>query len=208
MDRQLHLISDGNFSEKHLNILQKIHSDIAYFHLREKTKSAKELIEIIEMLEAKNIPLDKVIINDRVDIAVMKKCAGVQLTYHSASGADVRKTFPEILMGQSIHSAEEAEKVDANDIDFLLYGHIYNSRSKAGKPAKGLSELKSIIEAISVPVLAIGGITPKRTEAVMDAGAAGIAVMSGIWQADDPVKTVRDYKKALEGRYFENEQNI
>ena len=197
MNGQLHLISDGNFSKQHLNILMKIHGEIDYFHLREKKKSAGELIEIINVLEAGNIPLHKVIINDRIDISVMKKCAGVQLAYHSAPSTLVRKSYPEIMIGQSIHSLEEAKGVSANDIDFLVYGHIFESRSKVGKTPKGVYELKSIIDYISLPVIAIGGITPERAEAVINAGAEGIAVMSGVWQADDPVKAVRDYRKVL-----------
>lgn len=194
----LHLISDGDFSEKHLNILQKIHREIDYFHLREKNTSAKKLMEIIEMLELKNIPLNKVIINDRVDIPVMKQCAGVQLTFHSVGSADVSSFFPEMVIGQSIHSTEEAGSISADEVDFLLYGHIYNSRSKPGKLPKGLWGLKSTIADASVPVIAIGGITPERTKEVIGAGAAGIAVMSGIWQAGDPVGTAHDYKRALD----------
>lgn len=194
----LHLISDGDFSEKHLNILQKIHREIDYFHLREKNTSAKKLMEIIEMLELKNIPLNKVIINDRVDIPVMKQCAGVQLTFHSVASADVSNFFPEMVIGQSIHSTEEAGSISADEVDFLLYGHIYNSRSKPDKLPKGLWDLKSTIAEASVPVIAIGGITPERTKEVIGAGAAGIAVMSGIWQAGDPVGTAHDYKRALD----------
>ncbi|WP_017548602.1 thiamine phosphate synthase [Salinicoccus carnicancri] len=203
MNGQLHLISNGNFSKQHLDILLKIYDEIDYFHLREKKKSAAELLEILNMLEAGNMPLHKVIINDRIDISLMKKCAGVQLAYHSAPSALVRKSFPEIMIGQSIHSLEEAKGVSANDIDFLVYGHIFESRSKVGKTPKGMHQLNSIIDCMPLPVIAIGGITPGRAEAVINAGAAGIAVMSGIWQADDPVKAVRDYGKALKGDVIE-----
>lgn len=200
MHRQLHIISDDNFSDIHLDILQKIQNDIDFIHLREKSKSAKELLGIIDIMEANHVPLSKVIINDRVDLAVIKKCAGVQLACHSVPGTRVKETFSGMMIGQSIHSAEEAWRVQVTDIDFLLYGHIFNSRSKVGQKPRGTSELEYITSYSKVPVIGIGGITPERTDNLINAGAAGVAVMSGIWKASDPVKAARDYRKALDGR--------
>ncbi|GIO23810.1 thiamine phosphate synthase [Oceanobacillus sp. J11TS1] len=198
MGKQLHLISDGSFFEQHLQIVKRIHKDINYLHIREKNKTAKDILGIIEALESIEFPLEKVIVNDRVDIAVMKQCAGVQLAYHSPPVHLVKSSFPRLKAGKSVHSFIEAEQAQQEGADFLIYGHIYASRSKPSLQPKGLLGLQEIAAALSAPVFAIGGITPLRTKAVITAGAAGIAVMSGIWQAKDPVQTVKAYREVLD----------
>lgn len=198
MGKQLHLISDGNFSRQHLQIIKRIHEDIDYFHIREKKKTAKDILEIIEALENVGFPLAKVIVNDRADIAVMKQCAGVQLAYHSPSVPLVKNGFSTLLTGKSVHSLWEAEQSQCEGADYLLYDHIYSSGSKPNQQPRGLADLREITEVLSVPVYAIGGITPKRTKEVIVEGAAGIAVMSGVWKADNPVQTVGAYRKVLD----------
>jgi len=197
VDKQLHLISDGNFSKQHLQIVKRIQAEIDYLHIREKNKTAKDILEIIGALENIGLPLEKVIVNDRVDIAVIKQCAGIQLAYHSPSISLVKESFPELKAGKSVHSLPEAEQAQQEGADYVLYGHIYSSKSKANQQPRGLTELQEMTNALSVPVYAIGGITPERTKEVTAAGAAGIAVMSGIWQAEEPVQTVKAYRQAL-----------
>ncbi|MCT1904652.1 thiamine phosphate synthase [Oceanobacillus sojae] len=198
MGSQLHLVSDGNFSKQHLQIIKRIHRGIDFLHIREKKKTAKEILEIIEALESIEFPLEKVVVNDRADIAVMKQCAGVQLAYHSPSVPLVKNCFSTLLTGKSVHSLPEAEQAQREGANYLLYGHIYSSRSKPNQQPRGLADLREITNVLSVPVYAIGGITPERTKEVIAAGAAGIAVMSGIWKADNPVQTVEAYRHVLD----------
>lgn len=199
MDKLLHLISDGNFAKRHLQIIKRIHGTIDYLHIREKNKSAKDILEIIEALTTSGLPLAKLIVNDRVDIAVMKQCAGVQLAYHSPTLSLVKNCFPSLLTGKSVHSLAEAEQAQREGADYLLYGHIYSSRSKPNQQPRGLANLCQLSGALSVPVYAIGGITPERTKEIIRSGVEGVAIMSGIWQAEDPVQTVKAYRQVLEG---------
>lgn len=197
MDKQLHLISDGSFSKQHLQIVKRIQVEIDYLHIREKNKTAKDILEIIGALENIGFPLEKIIVNDRVDIAMIKQCAGVQLAYHSPSISLVKESFPKLKAGKSVHSLPEAEQAQQEGADYVLYGHIYSSKSKVNQPPRGLAELQEITNALSVPVYAIGGITPERTKEVTVAGAASIAVMSGIWQAQNPVQIAKLYRQVL-----------
>ncbi|GGP11788.1 thiamine phosphate synthase [Oceanobacillus neutriphilus] len=198
MDRQLHLISDGNFSKQHLEIMKRIHQGIDYFHIREKKKTAKEILEIMEALESIEFPLTKVIVNDRADIAVMKQCAGIHLAYHSPPISLVKDCFSALVTGKSVHSLPEAEQAQREGANYLLYGHIYTSSSKPNQQPRGLTDLRKITNVLSVPVYAIGGITPERTKEVIAAGVSGIAVMSGVWKADNPVQTVEAYRRVLD----------
>lgn len=197
MDNQLHLISDGNFSKQHLQIVKRIHRNIDYLHIREKNKTAKDILDILEALEGAGLPLAKVIVNDRADIAVMKQCTGVQLAYHSPSIPLVKGSFPSLRAGKSVHSLSEAKQGQQDGADYLLYGHVYPSASKPNQQPRGLAELREITGMLSTPVFAIGGITPERTKEVIEAGASGVAVMSGVWQADNPVQAVTAFRQAL-----------
>ncbi|GAB2557404.1 thiamine phosphate synthase [Gracilibacillus alcaliphilus] len=197
MGKSLHLISDGCFSRRHLQILQQIHHEIDYVHIREKAKTAQELLAILSELEKIKLPMKKVILNDRVDVAVVKQCGGVQLAYHSLPVKAVRNTFPTLKIGRSVHSLAEARQAQQDQADFLLYGHIYPSQSKPNQQPKGVSDLKAVTASLSIPVYAIGGITPQLAKQVIMAGAEGIAVISGIWQASDPKQVVKAYRMVL-----------
>ncbi|WP_256236994.1 thiazole tautomerase TenI [Bacillus sp. EB600] len=197
--KELHVVSNGKMSMEQLaDILADIHPFVTAIHLREKQKSARELYQAIQLLSKRNIPLSKIIINDRVDVALVTGVAGVQLAYHSLETTTVKKCFPQLTVGYSIHSLEEGQQSEQDRAEYVIYGHIFPSKSKPGLTPRGLDELKRITSLLDIPVIAIGGITPKNTFQTMQAGASGIAVMSGILEALDPLSAVKAYKQALE----------
>jgi thiazole tautomerase (transcriptional regulator TenI) len=177
-------------------IVSDIHPYITAIHIREKQKSARELIQIVERLTKNNIPLSKIMINDRADVAFVTGARGVQLAFHSLDAASVKEIFPQLRIGSSIHSYPEGLKAKEKGADYVLYGHVFHSQSKPGKIPKGLEELKKLSN-IDIDVIAIGGITPDNTEQVLQEGANGIAVMSGVLEARDPLLAVKAYRKAL-----------
>lgn len=177
-------------------ILVEIHPFVTAIHLREKQKSARELFQVVELTKKAGIPVSKIIINDRVDVAAVTRSAGVQLAFHSLEAAIVKPAFPQLRLGCSIHSFEEGQKALEDGADYLLYGHVFPSPSKPGKAPKGVEELRSITQ-IPIPVIAIGGITPENTHQILQAGAQGIAVMSGVLDAYDPLTAVKAYVQAL-----------
>ena len=194
--KELHIISNGKMPIEQLReILIDIHPFITAIHLREKQKTARELFQAVELL-SNEIPLSKVILNDRADVACAGKAAGVQLAYHSLESGLVKKTFPQLRVGCSIHSYSEGEKALVDGADFVLFGHVYPSLSKPGKTPKGLKEL-SLVTKLNIPVIAIGGITPENTKQVIQAGASGIAVISGVLASPNPLSAVKAYVNAL-----------
>lgn len=199
MRPQLHVISTGQQSlETMMTIMEDIHPLIDYFHLREKNWSAQELMTAMTKLQACGVPREKILINDRVDVAYLMKATGVQLPHHSISVADVKKAFPNLLAGLSVHSLREAKQAEKNGADYLLYGHIYPTASKPNLEPHGLEVLQKLINRVTTPVIAIGGIAPKNISDVLQTGVAGVAVLSGILLADDPVKQAKAYRKALD----------
>ena len=120
-----------------------------------------------------------VVVNDRLDIAIAARCAGVHLRGDSVGAERVRAVSPaDFIVGRSVHSVAEARDAVASGADYLIMGTVYPSKSKAASAAvAGLDGLKDVCRAVTVPVLAIGGITLENIHEVAAAGAGGIAAI-------------------------------
>lgn len=190
----LHIISTGKQKpEKLAEIAGEIHPYIDAIHIREKSNTAKEIYELVSLLTDQNVPLSKIIINDRIDVAFVSKVAGVQLAYHSLPVDIVKKQFTSLRVGCSVHSIDEVETAQELGADYVIFGHVFPTQSKPGLVPKGLKQLELIAQHVSIPVLAIGGIKPANIRGVIEAGAMGIAVMSGVLEAEDPLEKVKEY---------------
>ncbi len=152
---------------------------------------------MVELLIDKKVPPSKIIINDRVDVAYISNVKGVHLAYHSLPVETVKLKFADLTVGCSVHSLEEAQIAEQQGADYVIFGHVYSTQSKPGLIPKGLEQLSFISELISIPVIAIGGIKPTNSRDVIVAGAQGIAVMSGILEAEDPLEAVQQYRSYL-----------
>ncbi|ANF97213.1 thiamine phosphate synthase [Paenibacillus bovis] len=100
-------------------------------------------------------------------------------------------------LGRSVHTAAQAIQAEREGIDYVFYGHIYETASKPGVPARGVEQLRQICAVVDIPVIAIGGIQPHHAEELISTGAAGIAVMSGIFAAKNPLEQASAYAAAL-----------
>lgn len=195
---KLHIITTGRQKPLHLaDILAVIHPEIDFIHIREKTKTAKELYELVELLTDRGVPLSKIKMNDRVDVASVLYVNGVHLANHSLPLEKVKQHFAELTIGCSIHSVEEAQTAEQQGADYIIFGHVFPTQSKPGLAPKGIEQLRAVVETVSIPVVAIGGITPTTSREAVEAGAQGVAVMSGILEADDPLKAAQQYRSCL-----------
>lgn len=173
---------------------------VDYVHIREKQRTARELLQWVERL-SDYLSLDRIIVNDRVDVAVAAQCGGVHLAYHSLPPHMAKRLLSaHQLMGCSIHSLQEAKALAIQDASYLLYGHIFPSGSKPGLAPRGTEELRRIVRQVNLPVIAIGGITPGNVGQVLQSGCAGIAVLSGIMSAADPGEAASAYRRALDAK--------
>jgi thiazole tautomerase (transcriptional regulator TenI) len=195
----LHIISNNKLALDDFALLAgRIKQFVTAFHLREKTKTARELIYGIELLLAAGVSPESILVNDRVDVAAAMDISGVQLTYHSLAVNQVKRLFPRLKIGKSVHSVDEARLAEKEGADFLIFGHIYPTDSKQGLPCKGVDLLRLVTENVSLPVIAIGGIKPENTREIMLNGAKGIAVMSGVLDAENPVLAAKAYYDFLQ----------
>lgn len=193
----LHAVTDGTLELKSLaNVIQNIHMHTDYIHIREKKRTALELSRLVEQCLHDGVPSYKLILNDRLDVAICMGLNRVHLAGHSLEVERVKQRFPDLIIGRSVHALEEALEMQQQGADYLYYGHIYETHSKPGIPGRGLLSLREIVLALHIPVVAIGGIKQgDRIRDVMHTGASGVAVMSGIWQSENPALAAQVFQQ-------------
>jgi thiamine-phosphate diphosphorylase len=100
-------------------------------------------------------------------------------------------------LGRSVHSVDAAQRAEAEGCRYLLVGTMFPTASHPDQPPAGISLLRAVREAVSIPLIAIGGITPERVAECIQAGAQGVAVLSGITNAPDPADAATRYWATL-----------
>jgi thiamine-phosphate pyrophosphorylase len=173
---------------------QALRGRVGAVQLREKDLSTRELCEIAGALrELTKRYGAALLINDRIDVALACDADGVQLPADSFSVVDARKLLgPDRFVGASVHCVEEAKTAEEQGASFVVLGPVFETPSKIAYGAPlGLETLRSAAQAVGFPVFAIGGITTERAEEVLQAGAAGVAVIRSILSAEDPYEAAR-----------------
>ena len=168
--------------------------------LREKDLGADELARLGRALRALTAARGaRLIVNDRVDVALAVQADGVQRTSTSLPIQDIRAIAGGRLgLGASVHALEEAREAAAAGADWLVFGPIYETASKLPYgPPQGLAVLERVARAVALPVIAIGGITPDRVPEVRQAGARGVAAISALLAADRPGDATKRFLEAL-----------
>jgi thiazole tautomerase (transcriptional regulator TenI) len=168
-------------------------------HLRAGRVSAARLQQLAEGLEAAQALTGAwLVINDRVDLALAVRARGTQLTSRSLTVADARRAAPALALGASVHTLDEARDASAQGANWLVAGHVFATTSHPGAPERGLSFVREVVDAVGVPVLAIGGVKPEHGGALRDAGVYGVAVIRGIWDAANAERAASDYLSAYD----------
>ncbi len=154
--------------------------------LREKDLSEnnyKDLAaKVLEICKKNNT---ECILHTYYKVALELNCKKIHLPLHVLkSNPNIYKEFNEV--GVSIHSANEAIEAINLGATYITAGHIFTTDCKKNIPPRGLSFLSSVCSSVSIPVYAIGGISPKNAQKTIDAGAVGICIMSGLMTSQNP----------------------
>ena len=167
--------------------------------LRLKGASARELLEVTRTL----LPIVRsagalLIVNDRLDVALAAGADGVHLgpddppVLDARAASGTRAAANPFIVGYSVDSVDEAARAEAEGADYLGVGAVYETahKSDAGEVI-GLEGLRRVVQAVSIPVVAIGGITPERARAVAETGACGCAAIGAVMGSPEPGEAVR-----------------
>lgn len=152
-------------------------------HLREAARKAGSLL----------------LVNDRVDVCLAADLCGVHLPGEGLPVATARSLLgPGAWIGASVHGPEVAARARDGGADFLVVGTVFATSSHPEREPAGPEVLEEVAARVETPLVAIGGVTPERVAPVLDAGAHGVAVLSGVWGGAAPADAVRRYLEALD----------
>lgn len=169
-------------------VADAVDGGVTAVQLRQKNGAARQFVDdaltLLDLLRGRHVPL---IINDRVDVALVVGADGAHIGQDDISAEDARRLLGrERIVGVSVTSAFEAGRVDARVVDYVGVGPVYSTPSKAdAAPPLGVVATADIIRSLKAPVVAIGGINRTNVDEVLTTGVAGIAVISAICGAPD-----------------------
>jgi thiamine-phosphate pyrophosphorylase len=185
----------------HLKVAsQVIHGGARTIQLRDKLLSKTELLPIAQQL--KNLCAEHnvlFIVNDYLDIALAADADGLHLGQNDLPIKAARKLLPiDKILGCSTTTVEQAVTAEAEGADYIAVGSIYPTISKETAKVIGLDGLHQIKQAVTLPLVAIGGITKDNAAEVIAAGASSVAIISAILQAKSPEEAARQIAARLE----------
>lgn len=147
----------------------------------------------------------QLLVNDRLDLALAVGGVGVHLRSHSVKGADARRWLPAALpLGRSVHSLAEARAaVEGGGLNYLVWGTVFPTVSKPGATTSGPSPIREASRTVSLPILAIGGITVDNSREVFCEGAAGVAAIGLFGEVREPAR-LRSVVGEIRQRYIQS----
>mgnify|MGYP000982017544 CR=1 FL=1 len=157
----------------------------------------KEAIEMKALCAKYGVPF---IVNDNVEIAIKCKADGIHVGQSDMEALDVRaKLGPGKIVGVSAQTVEQALLAEKHGADYLGVGAVFPTGSKDDADDVSYDTLKAICQAVSIPVVAIGGISRDNVARLADSGICGVAVISAIYGAPDIRAAAQELKAATEG---------
>ncbi len=183
------------------DIEKAIKGGVTLVQLREKNIATDDIIKsairIKSVCKKHGIPL---IINDNVDAVIGSDADGVHLGQSDMSISEARKILGKNkIIGATAKTVEQAHKAELEGADYLGSGAIFGTTTKDDAKKMDIETLKSIIQSVKIPVVAIGGIIGENILELRGTGISGAAVVSGIFAQNDIEKAAEDlYKKAGE----------
>lgn len=193
----LYLIADFSYGEE--KIRESLEAGVDYIQLREKNISSAEYLRRARRLRDMVQEFDtKLIVNDRVDIALLSGADGVHLGQDDVPVRDARKLLGAgKIIGATAKTVKQAQQAQAEGADYLGSGAWFPTETK--KDAVPISEevYRAILKEAPIPNVAVGGITAENGRKPLECGASGLAISAGILKADNPAAEIAKIRGLL-----------
>ncbi len=199
----LHAIIDTQFlkGRSHVEVAaQVVEGGARIIQLRDKSMHKRELLILAKQLKSLCVQHNALfIINDYLDVALATDADGLHLGQEDLPVTVARKLLPiDKIIGCSVATVEQAITAESEGADYIAIGAIYPTPSKEGVEVVGLETVRAIKKEVSLPLVAIGGITQDNIAEVLSAGADSVAVISAILEAESPEAATRQMIAQLE----------
>lgn len=180
-------------------VARALQGGLAAVLVRRPHASAREVFDITRQLRPATRKCGcKLLVSDRMDVALAVDADGVHLGERSLPIAAVRRHVPPgMLLGRSTHNLDEATQQQEAGASYVFLGPIYATSTHPDATPLGLDHLREAVLRCSIPVIAIGGIDPKNAQGIVAAGAGGIAAIRAYSAAVDPAETARSFRAAF-----------
>ncbi|MDR1656558.1 MAG: thiamine phosphate synthase [Deltaproteobacteria bacterium] len=201
-DPRLVLVTDRHLAKEPLPELIKTvtSAGVGQVILREKELSPEEFLTLAREVQLALGKKARLFLNGRqsLEAAVYSGACGCHLPWDEYLGCNGLKRH-KLKVGVSVHSFEQALEVEREGADYVLFGPIFPTTCKPGHPGTGLENLADICQALSIPVWAVGGLTPNNLRSVMETGASAVCLRSALMLASRPGDLVKASLEALKG---------
>lgn len=196
----LYAVTDSHWTSEEKTLISQvkdaINGGITFLQLREKELSydefLKEAKEIKKLTDEANIPF---VINDNVKLALECNADGVHVGQNDMKATDVRALIgKDKILGVSAHTVEEAIIAEKNGADYLGVGAIFSTSTKKDATSVSFDLLKKICNSVSIPVVAIGGITKENISELKGSNINGVAVVSAIFSEINITEATKNLK--------------
>ena len=187
---RLYLVTN-RYQDSLENFLEKVEtacrSGVTIVQLREKNLTTNQYYhlakQVKEITDAYQVPL---IIDDRLDVCLAVDAAGLHIGDDELPVSVARKVLgPEKILGVTAKTVKRALEAETSGADYLGTGAIFPTTTKENAPITLISTLKTICQTVSIPVVAIGGLTSENIDQLIGTGIAGVAVVRDLMQAED-----------------------
>ncbi|MDA0684307.1 MAG: thiamine phosphate synthase [Bacteroidetes bacterium] len=201
---RFHVLTDFTFQQRfsHAKLAAlAIEGGADVIQFRQKLGAIRDILSnahaVAKVCHDAEIPL---VINDRIDIALAVGASGVHLGQTDMPLLDARSILgPDAIIGITAPSIPQARKALECGADYIGFGPVFPTQSKANStPIKGLEGVLEMANNVDIPIIGIAGITALRAPDILRAGAHGVAVMTAISLADDPVVASREFREAID----------
>ena len=199
MSGRLYAIADASFGDC-VRIAEALFTGGARLvQVRNKKAGAREFLSQVERILSFAPSDGRVVVNDRVDVALLAGAAGVHLGQTDLPPAAARQILGSgRIIGFSTHNLEQAVEADSLPVDYLAVGPVFATSTKDNPdPVVGIEKLAIICRAVKKPVVAIGGITLDNAKAALSAGAASVAVIRDLLAHEDVAQRTRMFERGL-----------
>ncbi len=182
-----------------LALLAACQGGARWFCLREKDAPPREQLDLYRRAARRTEAFRaRLFLTGRADLARAAHADGLHLPESEISVADARLSLGfHTPMGRSVHDIEGAQQAAAQGANYLLFGAVWATPSHPEQSGVGLDALRAVCQSVNLPVFAIGGVDAGNAAQCLEAGAAGVALISGIWDAPDVTARVREIRAAL-----------